>query len=31
MTLPQTIERAIESREEILASLAAAEEARWEE
>ncbi len=30
MTLPQTIERAIESREEILASLAAAEEARWE-
>ena len=30
MTLPQTVERAIESREEILASLAAAEEARWE-
>tara|TARA_Y100001933_G_scaffold203633_1_gene205777 strand:- start:1258 stop:2883 length:1626 start_codon:yes stop_codon:yes gene_type:complete len=30
MTLPQTIERALESREEILASLAAAEEARWE-
>ena len=30
ISLPQTIERAIESREEILASLAAAEEARWE-
>ncbi len=30
MTLPQTIDRAIESREEILASLAAAEEARWD-
>ncbi|WP_186538065.1 TolC family protein [Synechococcus sp. BIOS-E4-1] len=29
-TLPQTIDRAVESREEILASLAAAEEARWD-
>ena len=30
MTLPQTIDRAVETREEILASIAAAEEARWE-
>ncbi len=30
MTLPETIDRAIDSREEILASLAAAEEARWD-
>jgi len=30
MTLSETIDRAVESREEILASLAAAEEARWE-
>ncbi len=30
MTLPETISRGIELREEILASLAAAEEARWD-